>query len=60
MIQALCGREELPDDWERTAEMVRETTTKVSCVSSGFLKERQKTGWWNVEGKENIQRNAKK
>lgn len=35
MIQALCGR----DDWERTAEMVRETTTKVSCVSSGFLKD---------------------
>ncbi|KAK3568613.1 hypothetical protein QTP86_010636 [Hemibagrus guttatus] len=39
----------LPDDWESTAEVIRETGRKVLGVSSGRRKEDQETWWWNEE-----------
>uniref|UniRef100_A0AAQ6IQZ2 Endonuclease/exonuclease/phosphatase domain-containing protein n=2 Tax=Anabas testudineus TaxID=64144 RepID=A0AAQ6IQZ2_ANATE len=41
--QVLGGQEELPDDWETTAEVIRETGRKVLGVSSGRRKEDEDT-----------------
>ncbi|KAK3534319.1 hypothetical protein QTP86_014230, partial [Hemibagrus guttatus] len=54
--QALGGQVVLPDDWETTAEVVRETGRKVLGVSSGRRKEDKETWWWNEEVQDSIQR----
>ncbi|KAK3548241.1 hypothetical protein QTP70_005820 [Hemibagrus guttatus] len=46
----------LPDDWETTAEVIRETGRKVLNVSSGRRKEDKETWWWNEEVQDSIQR----
>ncbi|KAK3554524.1 hypothetical protein QTP70_024430, partial [Hemibagrus guttatus] len=46
----------LPDDWEATAEVIRETGRKVLGVSSGRRKEDKETCWWNEEVQDSIQR----
>ncbi|KAK3509090.1 hypothetical protein QTP70_020302 [Hemibagrus guttatus] len=45
-----------PDDWETTAEVIRETGRKVLGVSSGRRKEDKETWWWNEEVQDSIQR----
>ncbi|KAK3565912.1 hypothetical protein QTP86_020321 [Hemibagrus guttatus] len=54
--QALGGQVLLPDDWEATAEVIRETGRKVLGVSSGRRKEDKETWWWNEEVQDSIQR----
>ncbi|KAK3508314.1 hypothetical protein QTP70_020508 [Hemibagrus guttatus] len=54
--QALGGQVLLPDDWETTAEVIRETGRKVLGVSSGRRKEDKETWWWNEEVQDSIQR----
>ncbi|KAK3509068.1 hypothetical protein QTP70_020206 [Hemibagrus guttatus] len=54
--QALGGQVVLPDDWETTAEVIRETGRKVLGVSSGRRKEDKETWWWNEEVQHSIQR----
>ncbi|KAK3516882.1 hypothetical protein QTP70_028199, partial [Hemibagrus guttatus] len=54
--QALGGQVVLPDDWETTAEVIRETGRKVLDVSSGRRKEDKETWWWNEEVQDSIQR----
>ncbi|KAK3565185.1 hypothetical protein QTP86_000969 [Hemibagrus guttatus] len=54
--QALGGQVVLPDDWESTAEVIRETGRKVLGVSSGRRKEDKDTWWWNEEVQDSIQR----
>ncbi|KAK3550531.1 hypothetical protein QTP70_000024 [Hemibagrus guttatus] len=54
--QALGGQVVLPDDWETTAEVMRETGRKVLGVSSGRRKEDKETWWWNEEVQDSIQR----
>ncbi|KAK3533517.1 hypothetical protein QTP70_023344 [Hemibagrus guttatus] len=54
--QALGGQVVLPDDWETTAEVIRETGRKVLGVSSGRRKEDKETWWWNEEVQGSIQR----
>ncbi|KAK3511747.1 hypothetical protein QTP70_020749, partial [Hemibagrus guttatus] len=46
----------LPDDWETTAEVIRETERKVLGVASGRRKEDKETWWWNEEVQDSIQR----
>ncbi|KAK3510330.1 hypothetical protein QTP70_001350 [Hemibagrus guttatus] len=46
----------LPDDWETTAEVIRETGRKVLGVSSGRRKEDKEAWWWNEEVQDSIQR----
>ncbi|KAK3543437.1 hypothetical protein QTP70_020921 [Hemibagrus guttatus] len=48
----------LPDDWETTAEVIRETGRKVLGVSSGRRKEDKETWWWNEEVQDSIQRKS--
>ncbi|KAK3506883.1 hypothetical protein QTP70_030920, partial [Hemibagrus guttatus] len=52
--QALGGQVVLPDDWEITAEVIRETGRKVLGVSSGRRKEDKET--WNKEVQDSVQR----
>ncbi|KAK3545219.1 hypothetical protein QTP70_002066 [Hemibagrus guttatus] len=54
--QALGGQVVLPDDWETTTEVIRETGRKVLGVSSGRRKEDKETWWWNEEVQDSIQR----
>ncbi|KAK3509833.1 hypothetical protein QTP70_013009 [Hemibagrus guttatus] len=54
--QTLGGQVVLPDDWETTAEVIRETGRKVMGVSSGRRKEDKETWWWNEEVQDSIQR----
>ncbi|KAK3548706.1 hypothetical protein QTP70_017262 [Hemibagrus guttatus] len=54
--QALGGQVLLPDDWETTAEVIRETGRKVLGVSSGRRKEDKETWWWNEEVQDSVQR----
>ncbi|KAK3525230.1 hypothetical protein QTP86_024951 [Hemibagrus guttatus] len=54
--QALGGQVVLPDDWETTAEVIRETGRKVLGVSSGRRKEDKETWWWNEKVQDSIQR----
>ncbi|KAK3516480.1 hypothetical protein QTP70_017817, partial [Hemibagrus guttatus] len=54
--QALGGQVVLPDDWETTAEVIRETGRKVLGVSSGRRKEDKETWWWNEEVRDSVQR----
>ncbi|KAK3542268.1 hypothetical protein QTP86_021993, partial [Hemibagrus guttatus] len=54
--QALGGQVVLPDDWEATAEVIRETGRKVLGVSSGRRKEDKETWWWNEEVQDSVQR----
>ncbi|KAK3569104.1 hypothetical protein QTP86_022133, partial [Hemibagrus guttatus] len=54
--QALGGQVLLPDDWETTAKVIRETGRKVLGVSSGRRKEDKETWWWNEEVQDSIQR----
>ncbi|KAK3560541.1 hypothetical protein QTP86_010949 [Hemibagrus guttatus] len=46
----------LSDDWETTAELIRETGRKVLGVSSGRRKEDKETWWWNEEVQDSVQR----
>ncbi|KAK3536844.1 hypothetical protein QTP86_027040, partial [Hemibagrus guttatus] len=46
----------LPDDWETTAEVIREAGRKVLIVSSGRRKEDKETWWWNEEVQDSVQR----
>ncbi|KAK3518654.1 hypothetical protein QTP70_006960 [Hemibagrus guttatus] len=54
--QALGGQVVLPDDWETTTEVIRETGRKVLGVSYGRRKEDKETWWWNEEVQDSIQR----
>ncbi|KAK3560570.1 hypothetical protein QTP86_010907 [Hemibagrus guttatus] len=54
--QALGGQVVLPEDWETTAEVIRETGRKVLGVSSGRRKEGKETWWWNEEVQDSVQR----
>ncbi|KAK3530917.1 hypothetical protein QTP70_006176 [Hemibagrus guttatus] len=54
--QALGGQVVLPDDWETTAEVIRETGRKVLGVSSRRSKEDKETWWWNEEVQDSIRR----
>ncbi|KAK3514051.1 hypothetical protein QTP70_002503 [Hemibagrus guttatus] len=54
--QALGGQVVLPDDWETTAEVIRETGRKMLGVSSERRKEDKETWWWNEEVQDSIQR----
>ena len=54
--RALGGKEELPDDWTTTANVVRDTARKVLGVSSKQRKEVKETWWWDEEVQESIRK----
>ena len=54
--QALDGKEELPEDWTTTANVVRHTAIKVLGVQSKQRKEDTETWWWDEEVQESIRK----
>ena len=57
MKQALGWREELPDDWETSAKIIRESGRKVRCGASGQIKDKV-TLWWNEEVQESSEKKS--
>ena len=54
MTRILGGKDTLPDEWDKTAEMLRETAETVLGVTFGKRKGDRETWWWNEEVQESI------
>ena len=48
------GKDGLPDEWDKTAEMLRKTAQTVLGVTFGKRKGDRDTWWWNEEIHESI------
>ena len=51
----LGGKDKLPNEWDKTAEMLRKTAETVLGVIFGKRKGDRETWWWNEEVQESIQ-----
>ena len=54
VTRILGGKDGLPDEWDKTAEMLRKTAETVQGVTFGKRKGDRKTWWWNEEVQKNI------
>ena len=54
VTRILGGKDELPDEWNKTAEMLRKTAETVLGVTFGTRKGDRETWWWNEEVQESI------
>ena len=54
ITRILGGKDGLPDEWDKTAEMLRKTAETVLGVTFGRRKEDRETWWWNEEAQESI------
>ena len=54
MTRILGGKDGLPDEWDKTAEMLRKTAETVLGVTFGKRKRDRETWWWNEEVQEII------
>ena len=54
VTRTLGGKDGLPDEWDKTAEMLRKTAQTVLEVTFGKRKEDSETWWWNEEVQESI------
>ena len=54
MTRILGGKDGLPDEWEKTAEMLRKTAETVLGVTFGKRKGDKETWWWNEEVQKSI------
>ena len=54
VTRTLGGKEGLPDECDKTAEMLRKTAETVLGVTFGKRKEDRETRWWNKEVQESI------
>ena len=54
MTRILGGKDGLPDEWKKTAEMLRKTAETVLGVTFGKQKGDRKIWWWNEEVQESI------
>ena len=56
MTRILGGKDGLPDEWDKTAEMIRKTAETVLGVTFGKRKRDRETMWWNEEVQETIKK----
>ena len=49
VTRTMEGKHGLPDEWDKTAEMLRKTAEIVLGVTFGKRKEDRETWWWNEE-----------
>ena len=56
MTRILGGKNGLPDEWEKTAEMLRKTAETMLGVTFGKRKGDKETWWWNEEVQESIKK----
>ena len=54
VTRILGGKNRLPDEWDKTEEMLRKTAETVPGVTFGKRKGVSETKWWNEEVQENI------
>ena len=54
MTRILGGEDGLPDEWDKTAEMLRKTAETVLGVTFGKRKGDRETWWWNEEVQKSI------
>ena len=54
VTRILGGKDGLPDEWDKTAEMLRKTAETVLGVTFGKRKGDSETWWWNEEVQESI------
>ena len=54
MTRILGGKDGLPDEWDKTAKMLRKTSETVLGVTFWKQKGNRKTWWWNEEVQESI------
>ena len=54
VTRILGGKDGLPDEWDKTAEMLRKTAETVLGVTFGKRKGDRETWWWNEEVQESI------
>ena len=56
MTRTLEGKDGLPDEWDKTAEMLRKIAETVLGVTFGKQKGDRETWWWNKEVQESIKK----
>ena len=54
VTRILGGKDGLPDEWDKTAEMLRKTAKTVLGVTFGKRKGDRETWWWNEEVQKSI------
>ena len=54
VTRILGGKDGLPDEWDKTAKMLRKTAKTVLGVTFGKRKGDKETWWWNEEVQESI------
>ena len=59
VTRILGGKDGLPDEWEKTAEMLRKTAETVLGVTFGKRKGDRETWWWNEKVQESIKEKKK-
>ena len=61
MTRILGGKDGLPDEWNKTAEILKKTAETVLGVTFGKRKGDRETWWWNEKVQESIkEKKAKK
>ena len=54
VTRILGGKDGLPDEWDKTAEMLRKTAETVLGVTFGKRKGDRETWWWNEKLQKSI------
>ena len=60
MTRILGGKDGLPDEWDKTAEMLRKIAETVLGVTFGKQKGDKETWWWNEEVQKSIEKKEAK
>ena len=60
VTRILGGKDGLPDEWDKTAEMLRKTAETVLGVTFGKRKGDRETWWWNEEVQKSIKEKKSK
>ena len=56
MARTLGGKNGLPDEWDKTEKMLKETAEAMLVVTFGKRKGDRKIWWWNEEVQESIKK----
>ena len=56
VTRILGGKDGLPDEWDKTAEMLRKTAEAMLGMTFGKRKGDRETWWWNEEVQESIKK----
>ena len=60
VTKILGGKDGLPDEWDKTVEMLRKTAETVLGMTFGKQKRDRQTWWWNEEVQESIKKRKRR